>query len=81
MKVTVRYFAQLKDKFGKEADILEFKQPPHVFDIFRQLFPDGSERTKMQSFLRVAVNEEYAPLEARLNEGDEVAFIPPVAGG
>ena len=29
----------------------------------------------------VAVNQEYAPLDRELSEGDEVALIPPVAGG
>jgi molybdopterin converting factor subunit 1 len=29
----------------------------------------------------VAVNMEYAPLATELRDGDEVAFIPPVAGG
>jgi molybdopterin converting factor small subunit len=29
----------------------------------------------------VAVNLEYAPAETLLASGDEVAFIPPVAGG
>lgn len=29
----------------------------------------------------VAVNAEYARLDQKLEAGDEVAFIPPVAGG
>lgn len=29
----------------------------------------------------VAVNQEYARLDARLEEGDELALLPPVAGG
>jgi molybdopterin converting factor small subunit len=29
----------------------------------------------------VAVNREYAPLDVRLNNGDELALLPPVAGG
>lgn len=29
----------------------------------------------------VAVNQEYAPASRRLSSGDEVAIIPPVAGG
>lgn len=29
----------------------------------------------------VAVNLEYVSLDTSLNEGDEVALIPPVAGG
>jgi molybdopterin converting factor subunit 1 len=31
--------------------------------------------------LRVAVNQKYVPEETVLNDGDEVAFIPPVQGG
>lgn len=81
MKITVRYFAQLKDKFKKESDLLEFSRAPRVADIFARLFPEDSEREKMQSFLRVAVNEEYASKETELHEGDDVVFIPPVAGG
>ena len=81
MKVTIRYFAQLKDKFRKDSDVLEFHRLPQVSDVFMRLFPDDYEREKMQSFLRVAVNEEYAAPELTLHEGDEVVFIPPVAGG
>jgi len=33
------------------------------------------------SRLRVALDEEFAPLDAPLREGCEVALIPPVAGG
>lgn len=29
----------------------------------------------------VAVNREYASLDATLAEGDEIALLPPVAGG
>jgi molybdopterin converting factor small subunit len=29
----------------------------------------------------VAVNQEYADLETDLHEGDEIALLPPVAGG
>jgi len=29
----------------------------------------------------VAVNREYAELDALLSEGDELALLPPVAGG
>jgi molybdopterin converting factor small subunit len=35
----------------------------------------------MSSRMRVAVNEEVAPEDHLLAEGDVVAFLPPVAGG
>lgn len=31
--------------------------------------------------LRVAVNHEYATAQTPIQEGDEVALIPPIAGG
>ena len=31
--------------------------------------------------LRVAVNHEYATLQTPIKKGDEVALIPPIAGG
>ncbi|SVA38615.1 uncharacterized protein METZ01_LOCUS91469, partial [marine metagenome] len=31
--------------------------------------------------LRVAINQKYVPEETVLDDGDEVAFIPPVQGG
>jgi molybdopterin converting factor small subunit len=31
--------------------------------------------------LSAAVNAEFAPFSALVDEGDEVAFLPPVSGG
>jgi molybdopterin converting factor small subunit len=31
--------------------------------------------------LAAAVNRRYAPFDTALQDGDEVAFIPPVSGG
>ena len=41
-------------------------------------FPDFDDYTKAVS---CAVNEEYARMTTPLNDGDEVAFLPPVSGG
>jgi molybdopterin converting factor small subunit len=32
-------------------------------------------------YIRIAVNFEYSRPDTRLQAGDEIAFIPPVAGG
>ncbi|MCG8440641.1 MAG: molybdopterin converting factor subunit 1 [Caulobacterales bacterium] len=31
--------------------------------------------------VRLAVNQEIAPWEAELGDGDEIAFLPPMSGG
>lgn len=56
--------------------------------------PDGATAAELVARLRrergldglpaepaLAVNQEYAPLTTTLADGDEVALLPPVAGG
>ncbi|MDH4032336.1 MAG: MoaD/ThiS family protein, partial [candidate division Zixibacteria bacterium] len=33
------------------------------------------------SVTQVAINEEFATMNTELTDGDQVVFIPPVAGG
>jgi len=36
---------------------------------------------QVRELVGVAVNQTLVPLETALNDGDEVAFFPPVTGG
>jgi molybdopterin synthase sulfur carrier subunit len=79
MNVRVRYFAQLRDAAGTAAEDAsgEFRTPADLWTHLcaRHVFPLGA------ADLRVSLNAKYAPFDAPLGEGDEVAFIPPVSGG
>jgi molybdopterin synthase catalytic subunit len=74
MKVTVRLFAGLRERAGWSER--ELGGVTHVEDVWPALGlgiePAG---------LLYAVNKEYAQRDRRLEEGDEVAVIPPVSGG
>jgi molybdopterin synthase catalytic subunit len=74
MAVTVRLFAGLRERAGwsqRELDGVE-----RVAEVWLALGlgeePEG---------LLYAVNREYAERERELEDGDEVALIPPVSGG
>jgi molybdopterin synthase catalytic subunit/molybdopterin converting factor small subunit len=73
VRVTVRLFAGLREQAGWTRRELDASR---VADVWAQLGlgeePPG---------LLYAVNREYAPVEHELDEGDEVALIPPVSGG
>ena len=74
MKVTVRLFAGLRERAGwshREVDGVT-----HVEDVWPALGL-GVEPVG----LLYAVNKEYAQPDRELQEGDEVAVIPPVSGG
>lgn len=50
-------------------------------DVWQRLRAQHRELTGYQKPPMVAVNEEYVSPEQLLHDGDELAFIPPVAGG
>ena len=52
-----------------------------VEDLVRDLRARGAPFDGLPTQPAVAVNRTYAPGESVLSHGDEVAFIPPVAGG
>ena len=49
--------------------------------MFDRLVAEQPKLDRMRSIVMVMVNQTYAPATTVLNDGDEVAFIPPVSGG
>jgi molybdopterin synthase sulfur carrier subunit len=79
MTYRVLYFASLRDRVGREEEVVAAT----AGDV-SALYAELRERhgfTMPQEKLRVAVNGEFAGWERALNDGDEVVFIPPVSGG
>ncbi len=84
MKITVRYFALLRERIGCESEILSWDDAEPSVERLRQHLADRVPA--LAAFLRggtllVAVNREYAAADTVLRDGDEVALFPPVAGG
>ncbi len=76
MKVSVRLFAQLRERAGARELELELPEGAMVADALAAV-----EELAAGLPLVLAVNREYAPQDARLHAGDELALIPPVSGG
>ena len=81
MRVRVRLFARLKDIAG--AAEMDREVPPAatartVWNALAGEFPALAPYAAISS---CAINEEYSTFDVELNEGDEVAFLPPVSGG
>jgi molybdopterin synthase catalytic subunit len=76
MHVHVRLFAALRERAGAGERVLELPDGATVGDVWGALAlgtePDG---------LLYAANREYAERDQALEDGDEVALIPPVSGG
>ena len=76
MEVVIRLFAGLREQAGTGERTVELPEGACVTDVWDALELGGQPRG-----LLFAVNRSYAPADAVLADGDEVALIPPVSGG
>ena len=80
MTVTVLLFASYADTLGANQLAFELADGATVADaVGRVRALPGADRLPSEPL--VAVNERYARADQLLESGDEVAIIPPVAGG
>ncbi len=80
MSVPVLVFASYADAFGARTVQAPITAPCTVSDVVNALrtLPGGE---RLPSRPMVAVNQSYAAFSSPVAPGDEVALIPPVAGG
>ena len=80
MTIDVLLFASYAEALGSDRVTLEVGSNATTADVLRELrrLP-GAERLPGKPLL--AVNQQYAPGNQPVHAGDEVAVIPPVAGG
>jgi molybdopterin synthase sulfur carrier subunit len=77
--ITVKYFAILREQRGLSEESLSTDAPDA-----KTLYEDLQAKhnfTLPVDRLRAAIKGEFKPWPAPLADGDEVVFIPPVAGG
>ena len=80
MSVTVLLFASYADALGASSLRVDLPVDATVADVLARLRArPGAERLPPSPL--VAVNQRYATAASLVRAGDEVAVIPPVAGG
>lgn len=79
MQVKILYFAQFADLAGKSEESMELNDasPATLYAILKERYGFPHDFDKIQ----VALNHELSAHEATLNDGDQVAFLPPMTGG
>ena len=80
MKVRVLLFAQYRDAAGTGEVVLDVPTGATARDAVAQLRSQTST-TAIPAEPVVALNMNYASLTDVLSDGDELALLPPVAGG
>jgi MoaE-MoaD fusion protein len=81
MRVRVLFFGRLKDIVGRGEESAELPEGARVEDLFTQYRLSFPALEGLRASVAASVNQELAQWGARLEAGDEVAFLPPVSGG
>lgn len=81
MQITVRYFAIMREHLGTGVETLEVPDGTTAGEIFGIATKDAPRLAGLQRSVMVMVNEDYAEPDRALQDGDDVALIPPVSGG
>lgn len=77
----MRLFAILRQQAGWRERSLELPQGATVEDAWQALVALAPDLAKSRKVVRFARNREYTGADTRLEDGDELVLIPPVAGG
>lgn len=82
MEITVLLFATLKDLVGTNKLLLALRDNETTIGDVRsaliEQYPDVKDNLKIAL---ASINREFAFPADIVNDGDEVAFFPPVSGG
>lgn len=85
MKVSILYFASLREAVGLANELVELPQGVQTTgDVLRYLQSRGEPwqaALDLSKGLRCAVNQEVVGVDELVANGAEIAFFPPVTGG
>jgi molybdopterin synthase catalytic subunit len=81
VKIHVLYFAVFRERLGRDEEDIEIADGATVATAIDVLGAAHADIAKLRGRFRVAVNHDFAEENQVLRDGDEVALIPPVAGG
>ena len=81
MRVTVRLFARLREIVGAAEIARDVPDGATLGVVWNGLAAEFPALGPYRSSVSGAVNADYARMQAKVADGDEVAFLPPVSGG
>ncbi|PWL18271.1 molybdopterin converting factor subunit 1 [Falsochrobactrum shanghaiense] len=85
MSIKLVYFAWVREKIGKDEEVIELPSPRmSVGELITHLKSRSGEYAaafEHENIIRAAINHEHADHDALVEDGSEVALFPPMTGG
>ena len=79
--VRVRFFARYAELVGRSEAAVSVTLPATVGDVVRRVRDDFPGAGDLPDRPLAAVNLKQVRLDASVQDGDELALLPPIAGG
>lgn len=77
----MQVFARLHEIAGRQEWTFDVPDGSSAGDVWQILVEARPALAEFSSAVSCAVNANFASMRTGLNEGDHVAFLPPVSGG
>ena len=81
----ILYFAWLREKAGVAEENLTVpdgvRTVQNLVDWLKQRSPRHEAVFENARLIRCAIDQDFAPLDSRIEGAKEIAFFPPVTGG
>jgi molybdopterin synthase catalytic subunit len=81
VRIRVLFFGVLRDVVGLREDSIEVPSGGRLESVFEHYASLAPRLREMAASVVLALNQEFSSPSAALQDGDEVAFLPPVSGG
>ena len=80
MRIEVTYYAQLREAAGCETEHIVVNDSCTAAALYQRC-TEAHSLPFSEAHLRIACNDAFVDWSSPLQDGDRVAFIPPVSGG
>ena len=85
MDINILYFASVRERLKVDSEKIGMAGDEcRVSDVVKKLRIRGGQWEKIfgpEANVRFAVDQEFADVDAKVDDGSEVAVFPPVTGG
>jgi molybdopterin converting factor subunit 1 len=81
VRIEVLFFGMLKEIAGRSRDELELAGTATLETVFEHYASQFIQLRNLANSIVIARNHQFSPLSTPVEDGDEVAFLPPVSGG
>ena len=81
MQIQVRYFAVFRERLQRDSETIELPDGADVSAALALLGQRHPAIARLAGRYQIAVNQSMVGIDEGLHDGDELALIPPVAGG